>query len=325
MRIPILPDLSRGDILLSVILLIGVVIFSLPLRLVFEDTISVSIAGLLINFILTIFLIGLYSDIAEREKEQSEFAKRQTEIAERQQNLMEANHIPLLSYEDMDFSEDNELVLTVCNTGSGVAKNLKIRPRMFLAKTEKEDLDLNSSGVRSYQCTKIEPLNGYTGDFEVPVYPEETMGLTRITTPDIELNVKSEHQSTEQSAQPLPSGEKIRYATKIMVAIDSEYAYDAEGTVPTLNSIHHLSSLISKETEYHNLAFELQLIYSNILGEEMEPIPLIDGVLDVRQDDIDIETLLWMSDFTSTNISETSDGISVQVGETSEFHPIDQT
>jgi len=57
----------------------------------------------------------------------------------------------------------------------------------------------------------------------------------------------------------------------------------------------------------------------------MEPISLINGVLDVSRDDIDIETLLWMSDFTSTNLRETSDGTSVQVGETGEFHPIDQT
>lgn len=138
--------------------------------------------GILVNSLLTIVLILVYSDIAKREKAQSDeaerladlqsdqirFQKDQTgamiqqtdlqedlkDIQERQQKMMEANHKPKLHIRNWNILSDGDsediISITLENKGNGLAENIRIRPQLrVLVETEGGELLLDVEDVLS--------------------------------------------------------------------------------------------------------------------------------------------------------------------------------
>lgn len=114
------------------------IIFAVALSLfLWETTGQVESANMIMNVVLTGFLIWIYQGIAKSESDQAELQQQVTDIQEqqsevlsRQEEWMEANHKPIIQVEDvrlLDDESDDVLQIRCANKGNGIATNLAIR------------------------------------------------------------------------------------------------------------------------------------------------------------------------------------------------------
>lgn len=124
----------------SIVGILVISILTIALVLIFEkvgigsvaDPVSINLVGIVINGLLTVFLLTIYAEMRTTQVEQQETEEQQKElqkeIADLQGSLTSMESEPQVVMEQLQLSEldDEDLCLTLSNIGRGFARNLKI-------------------------------------------------------------------------------------------------------------------------------------------------------------------------------------------------------
>lgn len=239
----------------------------------YQFTVRVELLGIFMSAILTIALIGVYVEIAKRERIQSQEAGRQadiqeeqaqiqgeqTELQERQINLqkkvaelqesqqeyMEANHKPVVQIVDWDTSytaRDQDLLeLELVNKGNGLAKDLKIKPNLSLLRetpTGDTYIDVNIF------------LNGMNS-------PE---GIHPFASPVVASNTNL----AGESGAVLQAGEEGEFRSDIQFF---KNRFDRGEKDLVIVERMAFSEILEKVNNTKSLSVSLELQYQNVLGE----------------------------------------------------------
>lgn len=100
------------------------------------DTLNAStqIIAIVVNGLLSLGLILIYSNISESESEQERWMQEQTEILDKQQDLMAAQFKPILSISLPDNpSNEDEFNINCTNDGTGIARDIELELDLFIS------------------------------------------------------------------------------------------------------------------------------------------------------------------------------------------------
>lgn len=243
-------------------------------------TARIDLLSLFVSGVLTIALIGVYAEIAKRERIQSREAERQAdiqedqaaiqeeqtvlqeqqltlqksqtelqetviELQEAQSRYMEANHKPVVQISDWEIvytADGRDLIkLELENKGNGLAQNLKVKPSLGL---------LRETSWKDYYLPVGDFLDG--GPSPEGIHPFASPVVSRTAN------------YAGESGAVLQAGEQGKYRAQIQFYRNK---FDRQEEDFVIVETMSFSEILQKVNNMKSLSLSIELQYQNVLDE----------------------------------------------------------
>lgn len=240
---------------------------------------AIQIVSITISALLTLALVLIYRDIRSLQEDEEDWMAKQTQILSDQQDLTEAQFtpVPSVSFTEDDINED-EIKIHCANSGTGIARGLKLELKVFVG-----DLD-TSDPLHAIEGQYLTPISDVREQEETEVYgagqePQRRMAERGFWARATSLRYSDEGEGQRTRSEPLVKPDRDEtFISKLQIMEYGGIAADPSQASP-ISFERATSELL--DLGYTVLGYQLKFSYEDILGEQSDPTTLASGFFEI--------------------------------------------